>query len=244
MIEVDGVDKRFGAVKVLNGLSLRANDGKITALLGANGSGKTTLLRLLVGLLKQDAGHIHVGGVDPGKDPARVRSGIGFVTDQFGLYERLSTYEYLFFFAELHGMPKAEIAPRIDELSVLLELGKLLSRPLKGFSQGERIKVSLARSVLHRPKHLLLDEPTRGLDVMSTRALRRALMAMRHDGCCILMATHIMQEVNHICDDVIMMSKGRAIAQGTPSQLCDQAETNSLEDAFVQLTGSGEGIVA
>ena len=244
MIEADGVEKRFGSIEALNGLNFQAQDGRITALLGANGAGKTTLLRLLTGLLKRDAGNIRVDNIDPGKNPELVRNEIGFLTDQFGLYDRLRTHEYLCFFGELNGMKMADIHHRISEISHLLDMEHLLSRPVKGFSQGERIKVSLARSVLHRPKHLLLDEPTRGLDVMSTRALRKALTAMRSEGCCILMATHIMQEVSHICDDVIVMSRGSTVAQGSPSRLCEIAGTSNLEDAFVQLTGSDEGITA
>jgi len=243
MIEVHDVRKQFGDVKALGGVSFSARDGQITALLGPNGAGKTTLLRTLVGLLKRDHGSIAIDGVDPERDPMAVRRNIGFLTDQFGLYERLSTREYLAYFGELNGMVGAALDARIDEVSELLSMDDILERRTKGFSQGQRIKVALARTLLHRPRNLLLDEPSRGLDVMSTRALRRALMALRADGCCVIMATHVMQEVTHLCDDVIVIAKGHTVAQGSPGDLCRRTGIDSLEDAFVSLVGE-EGIAA
>ena len=242
MIEASDVRKRFGAVQALGGVGFTARDGEITALLGPNGAGKTTLLRLLVGLLKRDHGSITVGGIDPEKDPMAVRKNIGFLTDQFGLYEKLSTREYLRYFGQLNDMPMNTLDKRIDEVAALLAMDDILERRSKGFSQGQRIKVALARTLLHRPRHLLLDEPSRGLDVMSTRALRTALQALRADGCCVIMATHVMQEVTHLCDDVIVIARGHTVAQGSPQQLCERTGITSLEDAFVSLVGTEEGI--
>jgi len=242
MIEVHDVRKQFGAVQALGGVSFTAHDGQITALLGPNGAGKTTLLRTLVGLLKRDHGSILIGGVDPEKDPMAVRRNIGFLTDQFGLYERLTTREYLNYFGELNGMNSAALKQRIAEVSELLGMDDIIERPTKGFSQGQRIKVALARTLLHRPRHLLLDEPSRGLDVMSTRALRTALGALRADGCCVIMATHVMQEVTHLCEDVIVIAKGHTVAQGSPEELCRRTGIANLEDAFVSLVGTEEGI--
>jgi sodium transport system ATP-binding protein len=244
MIEAHEVSIRFGAIQALDGVGFSARDGQITALLGANGAGKTTLLRTLVGLLKRDHGRISVDGVDPEQDPMRVRANIGFLTDQFGLYERLSTREYLSYFGELNGMGGTALRQRIEEVSVMLGMGDILERRSKGFSQGQRIKVALARALLHRPRHLLLDEPTRGLDVMSTRAVRQALSALRDEGCCVVMATHVMQEVTHLCDDVIVIAKGRTVAQGSPQELCRSTGIANLEDAFVHLVGTDEGIAA
>jgi len=244
MIEAHDVRKQFGPVQALGGVSFTARDGHITALLGPNGAGKTTLLRTLVGMLKRDHGTIAVDGIDPERDPFRVRSNIGFLTDQFGLYERLSTREYLTYFGELNGMEKADLRRRIDEVSEMLAMDDILERRSKGFSQGQRIKVALARALLHRPRHLLLDEPTRGLDVMSTRAVRQALASLRAQGCCVVMATHVMQEVSHLCDDVIVIAKGHTVAQGSPQQLCQRTGIANLEDAFVSLVGTDEGIVA
>lgn len=242
MIEVHDVRKQFGAVQALGGVSFTARDGQITALLGPNGAGKTTLLRTLVGLLRRDHGTISIGGVDPEKDPMSVRRNIGFLTDQFGLYERLTTREYLNYFGELNGMDGATLRARIGEVSDLLGMDDILERQTKGFSQGQRIKVALARTLLHRPRHLLLDEPSRGLDVMSTRALRTALNALREDGCCVIMATHVMQEVIHLCEDVIVIAKGHTVAQGSPQELCQRTGIADLEDAFVNLVGTEEGI--
>jgi sodium transport system ATP-binding protein len=244
MIHVEDVHKNFGAVHALDGVGFTALDGQATALLGPNGAGKTTLLRTLVGLLGRDRGSISVDGVDPAVDPLAVRKNIGFLTDQFGLYERLSTREYLTYFGELNGMDRAAIRLRTDEVTELLGMEDILDRQARGFSQGQRVKVALARTLLHRPRNLLLDEPTRGLDVMSTRALRRALAALRADGCCIILATHVMQEVTHLCDDVIVIAKGRSVAQGSPQQLCERTGIANLEDAFVSLVGTDEGISA
>jgi sodium transport system ATP-binding protein len=225
MIEVQDVRKQFGDVQALGGVSFSARDGQITALLGPNGAGKTTLLRTLIGLLKRDHGAISIDGVDPERDPLAVRRNIGFLTDQFGLYERLSTREYLRYFGELNGMGGPALNTRIDEVSELLAMDDILERRAKGFSQGQRIKVALARTLLHRPRHLLLDEPSRGLDVMATRA-------------------HVMQEVTHLCDDVIVIAKGHTVAQGSPEELCRRTGIASLEDAFVSLVGTEEGIAA
>ncbi|NHZ87941.1 ATP-binding cassette domain-containing protein [Massilia sp. CCM 8733] len=241
MIVVDDVRKQFGSLQALGGVSFAAADGQITALLGPNGAGKTTLLRLLVGLLKRDQGSISIGGIDPAVDPMAVRKDIGFLTDQFGLYERLSTREYLAYFGELNGMTLPAVQRRIDEVADLLVMHDILERRGKGFSQGQRIKVALARTLLHQPRHLLLDEPSRGLDVMSTRALRTALAALRREGCCVIMATHVMQEVTHLCDDVIVIAKGHTVAQGSPQELCRRTGISNLEDAFVSLVGE-EGI--
>jgi len=242
MIEVHDVRKAFGAVQALGGVSFTARDGQITALLGPNGAGKTTLLRTLVGLLKRDHGSILIGGVDPEQDPMAVRRNIGFLTDQFGLYERLTTREYLHYFGELNDMQAPALRTRIGEVAELLGMEDILDRRAKGFSQGQRIKVALARTLLHRPRHLLLDEPSRGLDVMSTRALRTALNALREDGSCVIMATHVMQEVTHLCDDVIVIAKGHTVAQGSPGELCRRTGITNLEDAFVSLVGTEEGI--
>jgi sodium transport system ATP-binding protein len=244
MIQVDDVRKQFGEIHALSGVGFTARDGTITALLGPNGAGKTTLLRLLVGLLHRDHGTISIDGVDPAVDRLAVRNNIGFLTDQFGLYDRLTTREHLVYFAELHGMDQKAIGTRIDDVIGLLAMEDIVERRVKGFSQGQRVKVALARTLLHRPRHLLLDEPSRGLDVMSTRALRRALTTLCEDGCCIIMATHVMQEVTHMCEDVIVIAQGKTVAQGSPQALCEQTGIANLEDAFVSLVGTEEGIVA
>ncbi len=244
MITVNNVKKAFGKVQALDGVSFRADDGKITGLLGPNGAGKTTALRILFGLLQRDDGDVAVQGYDPALDALLVRKQLGILTDQVGLYDRLTTREHLRYFGELHGMTRAAIAQASEEIIDMLAMQDIIDRRCAGFSQGQRLKVSLARALLHKPQNVLLDEPTRGLDVMSTRALRRALVALRERGCCVVMATHVMQEVTALCDDVIVIAKGKTVAQGSPADLCRQTGIDDLEDAFVQLIGSEEGIAA
>jgi sodium transport system ATP-binding protein len=244
MIQVEEVRKRFGQIQALENVGFTARDGQTTALLGPNGAGKTTLLRILVGLLQRDGGTVAIDGVDPARDPLRVRKDIGFLTDQFGLYERLTTREHLVYFAQLHDMDAPMIRTRVDEAVSMLAMEDIIDRRARGFSQGQRIKVALARALLHRPRHFLLDEPSRGLDVMSTRALRRVLTTLREQGSCIIMATHVMQEVTHLCDDVIVIAKGKTVAQGSPQALCERTGIANLEDAFVSLVGTEEGIAA
>lgn len=244
MISMTNVKKSFGSVHALDGASFRAEDGKITGLLGPNGAGKTTALRVLFGLLQRDSGDVSVQGYDPALDPLLVRKQLGILTDQVGLYDRLSTREHLRYFGELHGMSRSAINSATDDVVALLAMDDIIDRRCAGFSQGQRLKVSLARALLHKPQNLLLDEPTRGLDVMSTRALRRAIAALRERGCCVVMATHVMQEVSALCDDVIVIAQGKVVAQGSPQQLCEQTGIENLEDAFVSLIGSEEGIAA
>lgn len=244
MITVHDLHKSFKQVVALDGASFTAGDGQVTALLGPNGAGKTTALRILFGLLHRDRGTVDIDGIDPAKEPLEARKRMGILTDQMGLYERLTTREHLRYFGELHGLTPKEINTATDEVVALLAMEDILERRTTGFSQGQRLKVALARALLHKPRNLLLDEPTRGLDVMSTRAFRRALASLREQGCCVIMATHVMQEVTHSCDDVIVIAKGRTVAQGSPQQLCDRAGIATLEDAFVSLIGSEEGILA
>ncbi|WP_338845346.1 ATP-binding cassette domain-containing protein [Massilia sp. W12] len=244
MITVENISKQFKQVQALQGASFTAQNGKITGLLGPNGAGKTTLLRIIFGLLQADAGRVSVDEKDPGRDPIAVRAKLGILTDQFGLYERLSTREHLEYFGRLHRMDEARLQQRISEISRMLDMGEILERRSAGFSQGQRIKVALARAVLHQPQNVLLDEPTRGLDVMSTRAVRNTLQELRAQGCCVVFSSHVMQEVSALCDDVVVMAKGRVVAQGTPQALCELAGKADLEDAFVSLIGSDEGIAA
>lgn len=244
MLEVNHISKSFKQVQALASASFQAQNGQITGLLGPNGAGKTTALRIIFGLLQADQGQVLIDGIDPAKEPLLVRSKLGILTDQFGLYERLSTREHLQYFGRLHQMSEARIASRIQDISKLLDLDEILDRRTAGFSQGQRIKVALARAILHEPQNILLDEPTRGLDVMSTRAVRRALQELKARGGCVVFSSHVMQEVANLCDDVVVMAHGKVVAQGSPAELCAQAGQTDLEDAFVTLIGSDEGIAA
>ncbi len=220
MITLENVYKSFGAVAALDGLQFVARDGCITALLGPNGAGKTTALRILFGLLRPDRGSAAVDRIDPARDPLAARQRLGIVTDQVA------------------------VARATDEIVALVGLDDILDRRAAGFSQGQRMKVALARALLHRPRNLLLDEPGRGLDVVSARALRGALLRLRDDGCCIVLASHVMQEVAQLCDDVVVVARGRSVACGTAAALCARTGTPHLEDAFVALTGTAEGMAA
>ena len=244
MILLNDVHKSFGAVTALDGLQVAAQDDCITALLGPHGAGKTTALRILFGLLVADRGSASIDGIDPARDPLAARRCLGIVTDQVGLYPRLTTREHLAYFGRLHGMDDTAIARATQEIATLVGLEDIIDRRAAGFSQGQRMKVALARALLHRPRNLLLDEPSRGLDVTSARALRTALLNLRDQGCCIVLASHVMQEVNLLCDEVVVIAQGRSVARGSAADLCARTGTRQLEDAFVALTGTAEGIAA
>jgi len=248
MIEVNNLHKSFkdkkNTVKALDGMSFIAKDGEITGILGPNGAGKTTCLRTLYGLLTADEGSVMVDGINVLEDPLAVRKRLGIFPDKFGLYERLTAYEQVDYFASLHGMQGAKKKTAIDEVFKDLEMEELAHRKTVGFSQGQRMKVTLAQALVHQPKNFVLDEPTRGLDVMSTRVLRNHLAKFKEKGHCILFSSHVMQEVAALCDRVIIVANGKLAAQGTPQELCDLAGEKLLEDAFVKLIGSDEGVAA
>jgi len=249
MIEVEGLGKSFShgrgarrqTVAAVEQISFHAEDGAITALLGPNGAGKTTTLRVLSTLLRADRGRARVGGIDVAAEPQAARAAMGMLSDARGLYGRLTGRENVAYYASLHGMPEALTEERLHDLAGLLEMVPLLDRPTAGFSSGERMKVALARALIHDPQHIVLDEPTNGLDVMSTRALRRLLLALRDRGKCILFSTHIMQEVEAICDRIVVVARGRSVADGTAAELRQRSGCASLEDAFVSLALGSEG---
>ncbi|QOL26861.1 ATP-binding cassette domain-containing protein [Thalassotalea sp. LPB0316] len=244
MIEVNNLHKKFKDVTALEGLSFTAKDGEITGILGPNGAGKTTCLRTLYGLLKADQGSATIDGIDVTKEPLVARGKLGIFPDKFGLYERLTAYEQIDYFASIHGLVGDAKKQAIDEVLKELEMEELAHRKTVGFSQGQRMKVTLAQALVHKPKNFVLDEPTRGLDVMSTRILRNYLSKYKAQGHCILFSSHVMQEVAALCDRVIVVANGKLAAQGTPQELCDLAGEALLEDAFVKIIGSDEGVAA
>jgi sodium transport system ATP-binding protein len=241
MIEVERLAKTFVAgrgrrakrVVAVEQVDFVARDGRITALLGPNGAGKTTTLRIIATLMQADAGRARVGGIDVVADPLAVRERLGVLSDARGLYTRLTARENVAYYAQLRGVPAAAFEARSAMLAELLDMQPLLDRRTAGFSTGERLKVALARALIHDPPHLVLDEPTNGLDVMSTRALRRLLLHLRDAGKCILFSTHIMQEVEQLCDEIVIVAAGRSVAHGTAAQLIAQSGQATLEDAFV-----------
>ena len=241
MIEVQGLVKSFGAVRAVQGVSFSARDGEITGLLGPNGAGKTTTLRMLYTLMRPDAGSIHVDGIDALAEPLAVRRSLGVLPDARGIYKRLTARENIDYFAALQGLAPAEARARADKLIAALGMGELAERRVEGFSQGERVKTAIARALVHDPRNVLLDEPTNGLDVMATRSLREFLRGLRAAGRCVLLSTHLMQEVAALCDRIVIIAHGRVVADGTPDALREQAGTAQLEDAFMRLIGGELG---
>jgi sodium transport system ATP-binding protein len=244
MIKVDNLSKSFKDVKAMDGVSFEAVDGEITGLLGPNGAGKTTCLRTIYGLLKADSGMASIDGINASVDPLNARKRIGIFPDKFGLYPRLTAREQIAYFAEIHGLYKDDRDQAVERAIDLLEMKALADRKTEGFSQGQRMKVTLAQSIVHNPKNLILDEPTRGLDVMSTRILRDILLAQKSSDRCILFSSHVMQEVAALCDRVIVMSGGKVAAIDTPQGLCERTGKAQLEEAFVAIIGTDEGIAA
>jgi len=247
MIRVDGLRKSFGKkgdVHAVRDVTLLAPDGEITGLLGPNGAGKTTLLRMLATLILPDAGAASIDGLDVVRDRYAVREGIGVLSDARGLYPRLTARENIRYYGALHGLRGAALEARIEALVGTLGLTHIADRRAQGFSQGEKMKVAIARALVHDPRTILLDEPTNGLDIMSVRALRAQLRDLRAEGKCILFSSHVMQEVAALCDRIVILGQGRVVASGTAVELIAQSGAATLEDAFVALLGTGEGLAA
>ncbi len=237
MICAEGLKKSFGAVQAVKGVSFTAADGRVTALLGPNGAGKSTCLRILATILRADEGQAWVGDHEVGTDRDAVLKSIGVLPHATGLYSRLTARENVAYFGELHGITGPALAARIDELIDELEMGTFADRRVDGFSQGQRIKVALARALVHDPRHLILDEPTNGLDVMATRALREIVLNLKAQGRCVLFSSHIMQEVANLCDDVIIIGGGEVRFEGTIEALASESGEADLEDAFIRMAG-------
>ena len=244
MIEVKDLHKAFGAVKAVDGVSFVARDGEITGLLGPNGAGKTTTLRMLYTLMKADAGQVLVDGIDAAADAIAVRRRLGVLPDARGLYKRLTARENIDYFARLQGLDAPTRRARIDALVGALDMADIAGRRTEGFSQGQRVKTAIARALVHDPRNVILDEPTNGLDVMATRSMRSFMRHLRDDGRCVLFSSHIMQEVGALCDRIVVIARGRVVADESPEALRAQTGTASLEDAFVKIIGSEEGLAA
>ena len=240
MIEVEALGKQFGAVAALTDVSFRARDGAITALLGPNGAGKSTCLRILATVLRPGSGTARLGGIDVHEDPLAVRRVIGVLPHGAGLYPRLTAIENIGYYGRLCGLDRGVLAKRIDRLIERLDLGDVAHRKAAGFSQGERTKVALARALVHEPPHLLLDEPTNGLDVMAIRQLRAWLRELAGEGHCILISSHVMQEVSALADDLTIIAHGKIAASGTPSELASRFGNQDLEEIFVAAVEGAE----
>ncbi len=233
MLEVDGLIKTFGAVRALDGVSFAAGDGRITGLLGPNGAGKSTCLRILSTVLVPDAGRARIGGTNVVAEPLAARRKLGVLPHAAGLYPQLTARENITYYGRLHGLRGRALRARIAELVERLGLESIADRRAGGFSQGERTRVALARALVHGPRHLLLDEPTSGLDVMAARELREWLRELRADGCCVLLSSHVMEEVAALVDDLVIVAHGRVAAAGTPAELAERYPERNLEEIFV-----------
>jgi sodium transport system ATP-binding protein len=225
-------------VRAVEDVNLIAPDGRITGLLGPNGAGKTTTLRMLAALIEADSGSMQVDGIDVARRPREALARMGVLSDSRGLYPRLSARENITYYGRLQGMTGDAANARAETLAEMFDMRNLLDRRTEGFSQGERMKTALARALVHDPANIVLDEPTNGLDVLATRALRDSLRWLRTPeggSKCIIFSTHIMQEVERLCDSVVVMAHGRTVASGSVAELLEQTGETDFEEAFVKL---------
>lgn len=243
MIEARGLAKRFGPIEAVRAVSFVARDGEITGLLGANGAGKSTTLRMLYGVLEPDAGQARIDGLDVRGATSAARARLGVLAHSTGLYGNLSARENIAYFGRLLGVPRALLARRIEELVAALDLSEFIERRAKSLSQGQRIKVALARALVHAPPNLVLDEPTNGLDVMAIRSLRELMRGLKSEGRCVLFSSHIMQEVTALCDRVVIIGHGRVLAEGSVAAIRERSGTTSLEEAFLQVLQPAGGLL-
>ena len=244
MIVAEGLAKAFprrgGApVRAVESVGFEARDGEITGLLGANGAGKSTTLRMLATLLAPDAGRARIDGHDVATEVMAARRRLGYMPHEAGIYPRLTARENVAYYARLCGLDARETRLRVDALVERLDMGGFAERRAAGFSQGQKTKVALARALVHRPGTLVLDEPTNGLDVMATRGLRRILEGLARDGHCVLFSSHVMQEVEALCDRIAIIASGRIAMVDTLDGILRRTGTANLEDAFVHAVGAG-----
>jgi sodium transport system ATP-binding protein len=235
MLEARDLTKSFGKVSAVRGVSFAARDGQITGLLGPNGAGKSTTLRMLYTVLRPDSGDALIDGVSVLADPLAARRSIGVLSHGAGIYNHLTARENIVYFGELHGLSRADRNARAAELIETLDMQAFADRLAKGFSQGQKLKTALARALVHKPRNVLLDEPTNGLDVMAVRNLRKLLGTLRDAGHCVLFSSHVMQEVEQLCDEVVVIAGGQVVAAGAIADIRARAGNQQLEDAFVQL---------
>ena len=233
MIVVSDIHKSFGDVRAVRGVSFAAPDGKITGLLGPNGAGKSTTLRVLYTVLKPDRGSATIDGVDVVSDSLAARQRIGALPHGAGLYPHLSARENIAYYARLCGLDNERIDAKVESIVDLLEIGDFVDRRTKGFSQGQRTKVALARALVHDPQNIILDEPSNGLDVMATRSLRELILKLKDSGRCVLFSSHVMQEVAALCDDIVIIANGQVAIDASADGIREQTGCDDLEDAFV-----------
>jgi sodium transport system ATP-binding protein len=245
MIEVQGLTKTFqdskrGAVHALDDVSFSVRKGEIFGILGPNGAGKTTTLRLLATVLAPSEGTAQVGGFDIVRSPEKVRKQIGFLSGDMGLYARLTPREILRFFAKLNGMGGEALRARIEQIISQLEMRAFADTKLDRLSTGMKQKVAIARSVVHDPPVLILDEPTYGLDVPTSRLIENFILEARHRGKCIVYSTHVMEEAEYLCDRMAVIHEGRVRVIGTMDELRSHTGKRRLREIFLDLLGLEE----
>jgi sodium transport system ATP-binding protein len=237
VIQVRELTKRFRELTAVDSVSFTCHDAQVFGLLGPNGAGKTTLLRLLATVLQPTAGTAQVDGWDVRKQSAQARARIGLLVETAGLYVRFTPREHLRYYGHLHGMDGAQLEQRIDVVIEMLEMADFADRRTEGFSVGMHRRVILGEALIHDPPNIILDEPTAGLDVMSTRNVRDLIARFRAEGRCVLISTHLMSEAQRLCDRVAIIHKGHLQAVDTPKALIAQTGVDDLEEAFVRIVG-------
>lgn len=233
MIRVRDLHKSFGAIRAVRGVSFDAADGRITGLLGPNGAGKSTTLRILYTVMKPGSGEAVIDGVDVVRQSLEARRRIGTLPHGAGLYPHLTARENIRYYARLYGIPDERLEARVDTIIRELDIGGFADRRTKGFSHGQRTKVALARALVHEPQNVILDEPSTGLDVMATRALRDLVRELRAAGKCVLFSSHVMQEVAALCDEIVIIAHGKVALHDSPEGIREATGCDDLEDAFV-----------
>ena len=242
MIRVQEIRKRYGRTAAVSGVTFEIPDGMVTGLLGPNGAGKTTTIRAMTGLVTPESGRIEIDGIDVAARPIEARARLGVVPETIGVYDHLTVREHVEYSAELQGMAPAAIASSTTEVLAHLDLAALAGRRAAGLSMGERRRLALARAMVHRPANLLFDEPTNGLDVLGARTVRNDIRRLAELGRAVLVSSHVMPEVAALCDRVIVMVRGVIVTAGRPAEMLQQTGCATLEDAFVRIIGSEEGL--
>jgi sodium transport system ATP-binding protein len=238
MIEVNGLTKSFKSVNAVDNINFKVNNGEIVGLLGENGAGKTTTLRMLATMLKSTSGTSIINGYDINKDPSKVRKEVGILFGgEVGLYDRLTAFENIMYFAQLNGISKEDATKHIEYLADILGMKDYINRRVGKFSRGMKQKVAIARSIVHNPSVMLFDEPTIGLDVSSIKIVQDFILKCKKDGKAILFSSHSMNEVEKLCDRIIIINKGKLIETGTANYLKEKYNNDNLEDIFMMLVG-------
>ena len=237
LLMVKDLEVHYGAIQALRGVTLEVSKGEVVALIGANGAGKTTTLRMLATILKPSSGTAKVAGFDVVDDPEKVRSNVGFLSTATALYGRLTAREFVEYFGRLHGMDDAAVAKRINEIFERLDMNEFRDRRCDKLSTGMKQKVSIARTLVHSPQVMIFDEPTIGLDVMTARVIVQFIRECRAQGKTVIFSTHVMSEVEKLCDTVGIIHNGKVLAEGTLPQLRERFGEQDMEEIFVKVVG-------